>query len=444
VQAREGLVIPDWPAPPNIRAVVTTRALPGASKPPFDRFNLGMRCGDDAAAVVANRAALVEMLELPEAPRWLRQVHGVGVHDADALLADVDPEADAAVTRQPGRVLAILTADCMPVFLCADDGTAVGVAHAGWRGLAAGVVEATIARLGVAPASLVAWLGPAIGARSYEVGDEVRAAFVDADASDAAAFEPTRPGHWRCDLYTLARARLERAGVMRIAGGGFDTFSDDRFYSYRRDRETGRFASLIWIEPARARVGQDVKATADEGADVLQPVFARLLGDAFETLAPRVRELHRRPGTHRWRGVASVRRGSGWFARLCGWLADMPGATPDTPVDVEIDAGADRENWTRRFGTGVLSTSLWCERGLLRERFGPMTLGFALSAEAGALCWRVREARLLGWPLPLAWFAGVFARESEADGRYRFEARARFPLAGDVVHYEGWLAAADR
>jgi YfiH family protein len=277
VSAREGLVIPDWPVRPNIRAVVTTRNLPGASRPPFDRFNLGVRAGDDAAAVVANRKALGEMLELPEAPHWLRQVHGVGVHDADALLADVDPEADAAVTRQPGRVLAILTADCLPVFLASDDGTAVGIAHAGWRGLSAGVIEATIARLGVAPASLVAWLGPAIAAQSYEVGDEVRAAFVDADASDAAVFEPTRPGHWRCNLYALARSRLTRVGVTRIAGGGFDTFSDARFYSYRRDRETGRFASLIWIEPQRVKADAPKKASAEAGlAAATEPAFARV------------------------------------------------------------------------------------------------------------------------------------------------------------------------
>jgi polyphenol oxidase len=277
VKARDGLVVPDWPAPPNVRAVVTTRTLPGASKPPFDRFNLGVRAGDDAAAVVANRAALVEMLELPEAPRWLRQVHGIGVHDADALLADVDPEADAAVTRQPGRVLAILTADCMPVFLCADDGTAVGIAHAGWRGLSAGVIEATIAKLGVAPAALVAWLGPAIGAKSYEVGDEVRAAFVEADTDDADAFAATRPGHWHCDLYALAHARLRRAGVARIAGGGFDTFSDERFYSYRRDRETGRFASLVWIEPQRVKAEAPRKAdTESEPGAAVEPAFARV------------------------------------------------------------------------------------------------------------------------------------------------------------------------
>ena len=277
--SREGLVVPDWPAPPNIRAVVTTRHLPGASKPPFDRFNLGVRAGDDAAAVVANRKALGEMLALPEEPRWLRQVHGVAVHDADALLADIDPEADAAVTRQPGRVLAILTADCLPVFLASDEGTAVGLAHAGWRGLSAGVIEATVARLGVAPASLVAWLGPAIGARSYEVGDEVRAAFVDADAGDADAFEPTRPSHWRCDLYALARARLARAGVARVAGGGFDTFSDERFYSYRRERETGRFASLAWIEPVRVKADVPKMADAEAGlASAAEPAFARVAG----------------------------------------------------------------------------------------------------------------------------------------------------------------------
>jgi YfiH family protein len=440
----EGFVVPDWPAPANIRAVVTTRTLPGASKAPFDRFNLGARCGDEAGAVLANRAALVEALELPEAPRWTRQVHGTDVYDADALLADVDPEADAAVTQQPGRVLAVLTADCLPVFLSADDGTAVGLAHAGWRGLAAGVIEATIARLGLPPASLLAWLGPAIGARSYEVGDEVRAAFVERDARDADAFVATRPGHWHCDLCALARARLARAGVTRVSGGGFDTFSDERFYSYRRDRETGRFASLIWIAPATVRVADDESsADADATADVVQPVFARLLGDAFETLAPRVRELHRRAGTHRWRGVAAVHRGRGWLARLCGWMAGMPDATPATSIDVEIDAGADRETWTRRFGADVLSTRLSYDGGLLRERFGPMTFRFGLSADAGVLHWHVREARLLGMRLPAAWFANVVARESECEGRYRFEARAAFPLAGDVVHYEGWLAAVD-
>ena len=275
---REGFIVPDWPAPANVRAVVTTRALPGASRPPFDRFNLGMRCGDEAAAVIANRALLVEQLDLPEAPRWLRQVHGTNVHDADALLADLEPEADAAITRLPGRVLAVLTADCLPVFLCADDGGAVALAHAGWRGLAAGVIEAAIERIGAAPASLLAWLGPAIGARSYEVGDDVRAAFVDRDASDRDAFVATRAGHWLCDLDALARARLARAGVARVSGGGFDTSSDARFYSYRRDRETGRFASLVWIDAARVRVDETEAIGASAPDDVAQPAFARSVG----------------------------------------------------------------------------------------------------------------------------------------------------------------------
>jgi YfiH family protein len=274
-----GFIIPDWPAPPNVRAIVTTRAWPGASKPPFDRFNLGTRCGDDAAAVVSNRAALIEALDLPEAPRWLRQVHGIAVHDADAIVADAEPEADAAITRRSGRVLAVLTADCLPVFLAADDGSAVGIVHAGWRGLAGGVIEAAIAKLDVEPARLVAWLGPAIGAKSYEVGEDVRNAFVRADMDAVAAFAPVRTDHWLCDLPALARLRLAREGVSRIAGGGFDTFSDARFYSYRRDRETGRFASLVWIEPVRVDADAPKKADAEAGIGAsAQPVFARLGG----------------------------------------------------------------------------------------------------------------------------------------------------------------------
>lgn len=272
----EGFLVADWPAPPNIRAVVTTRVLPGASKPPFDRFNLGSRCGDHPAAVIANREALIEALSLPEPPRWTRQVHGREVHDADAILADAEPTADASVTRIAGRVIVILTADCLPVFLCSDDGTAAGLAHAGWRGLASGVIEATVARIAVPTGSLIAWLGPAIGPRSYEVGDEVRAAFVEVDANAVDAFEATRPGHWLCDLYTLARRRLVAVGVERVFGGGFDTFADARFYSYRRDGETGRFASLLWIEPASVEVESDRADSADAGAPIAaQPVFAR-------------------------------------------------------------------------------------------------------------------------------------------------------------------------
>lgn len=248
-----GIVVADWPAPPGVRACVTTRVIAGESRPPFDRFNLGGRCGDVPQAVAANRAALTTLANLPAPPCWLRQVHGARVADVDAAGAQAEPEADAAVTRHPGTVLAILTADCLPVLLCADDASVVGAAHAGWRGLAAGVLEATVASMQVPPARLSAWIGPAIGAASYEIGDDVRAAFVDSDPGAGGAFTVSRPGHWLCDLPALARRRLEAAGIARVHGGGFDTCRDDRFYSYRRERETGRFATLVWIEPGPAR-----------------------------------------------------------------------------------------------------------------------------------------------------------------------------------------------
>lgn len=245
--AEGALIVPDWPAPANVRACVTTRWLPGHSLPPFERCNLGDRCGDVPAAVAANRAALPGLLGLPSPPHWLRQVHGTTVLDTAA--GGNDRDADAAVARDPGVVLAILTADCLPVLFCVDDGSAIAAAHAGWRGLAAGVLEATIASLRVPPARLTTWIGPAIGAASYEVGDEVRTAFVDGDRDGARAFAASRPGHWSCDLAALARRRLAAAGVDRVHGGGFDTFRDERFYSYRRERETGRFATLLWMEP---------------------------------------------------------------------------------------------------------------------------------------------------------------------------------------------------
>ncbi|MEO8809211.1 MAG: peptidoglycan editing factor PgeF [Rhodanobacter sp.] len=247
-------IFPDWPAPPQVRAAITTRHGPGISAPPFERFNLSLRSGDSMDAVQANRSALQQVLGLPAAPRWLRQVHGVGVAQLGPLPSADEPEADAAVSRIPGTVLAILTADCLPVLLCADDGSEIGAAHAGWRGLAAGVLEATINQLETAPDRLLAWLGPAIGAASYEVGEEVRAAFVDQAAGAAGCFKATRPGHWFCDLPGLATRRLEAAGVKRIHGGGDDTFADSRFYSYRREgANSGRLASVIWLDPASQR-----------------------------------------------------------------------------------------------------------------------------------------------------------------------------------------------
>lgn len=241
-------IFPDWPAPARVHAAVSMREGPGVSAPPFGRFNLGLRSGESAEVVASNREVLTSALRLPCAPRWLHQVHGTTVAELGPLPGEHEPQADAAVSRIPGTVLAILTADCMPVLFCADDGSAIGSAHAGWRGLAAGVLEATIEQMQAAPARLMAWLGPCIGGPSYEVGEEVRSAFVDHDAGATDCFAPTRPGHWLCDLAALARRRLAAAGIARVYGGGFDTFADGRFYSYRREgASSGRFASLIWL-----------------------------------------------------------------------------------------------------------------------------------------------------------------------------------------------------
>ncbi len=247
------LLRPDWPAPPAVRSCSTLRRglEVGVSAPPFDAFNLGAHAGDDHAAVAHNREALRWLAALPGPVHWLRQVHGVAVHRVGA---GTDPaaavEADAAVTDAPGQVLAVLTADCLPVLLCDRLGTCVGAAHAGWRGLAAGVLEATVAAMPAPADRLLAWLGPAAGPAHYEIGEEVRAAFVDPDAGAAAAFVPTRPGHWRVDLYALARRRLAAAGVTAVSGGDRCTLGEPgAFFSYRRDGRTGRMAHLAWIQP---------------------------------------------------------------------------------------------------------------------------------------------------------------------------------------------------
>ena len=244
------VLVPDWPAPPAVRALTTTRGLPGLSQPPYDAFNLGLRSGEDEGTVRANRALLQRAFALPAAPRWLHQVHGDrSLRITEEVLAG-EPEADAAFTSEPGAVLAILSADCLPILVCAIDGSEVAAIHAGWRGLSAGVIDNCLRRLRAAPENLLAWLGPAIGAASYEVGVEVRDAFVTCSETASEAFVPTRAGHWTCDLYALARERLWLHGIRRIHGGGLDTFADGRFYSYRRDgARSGRFASLIWIEP---------------------------------------------------------------------------------------------------------------------------------------------------------------------------------------------------
>lgn len=238
------LLRPDWDVPANVRAVMSTRRG-GVSRGPYESFNLAAHVGDDGGAVAANRHRLRHALGLPAEPGWLDQVHGASV--AVLERGRVGP-ADAAVTFVPGHVCAILVADCLPVFLAGRAGDRVGIAHAGWRGLAGGVVEATVAALACDPASLVAWLGPAIGREAFEVGDEVRAAFVDRDPGAAGAFRAGRAGRFLADLPALARRRLAALGVGPVSGGGSCTFSDaGRFFSYRRDGATGRMAALAWL-----------------------------------------------------------------------------------------------------------------------------------------------------------------------------------------------------
>lgn len=284
-----------WPVPGNVRAFTTLRHGAGNSLPPFDRFNLGNRTaadGDDPATVERNRAELVQRFALPSVPHWLRQVHGTEVlrfaasapspakagegwggvasssdestnsHAAPSrprieygagshpTFAGAEPVADASVTSTPSVVLAILTADCLPVVFANEDGGEIGAAHAGWRGLAAGVLENTVAAMLSPPDRIVAWLGPAAGPQAYEIGAEVFDAFVSQDQSAASAFVATRPGHWRVDLYALARRRLARLGIARVHGGDLCTISDpQRFFSHRRDARSGRMATLVWMQP---------------------------------------------------------------------------------------------------------------------------------------------------------------------------------------------------
>ena len=242
----DDFLIPDWPAPANVRAVVTTRRG-GGSVPPYDTFNLATHVEDDPQAVAANRSRLRDVLELPSEPLWLNQVHGTGV--VDAAVAGQGSDADGAFATAPGAICAVMTADCLPVLLCDRAGLRVAAAHAGWRGLLNGVVEAAVEALDTPPEELLAWLGPAIGPDAFEVGGEVRDAFLSDDPGAAGAFRPSPAGRWLADIYLLARRRLARVGLSAVHGGGFCTFSDvERFYSYRRDGRTGRMASLIWLE----------------------------------------------------------------------------------------------------------------------------------------------------------------------------------------------------
>ncbi len=233
---------PQWPAPARVKSCVTTRAG-GVSADTYASLNLGDHVGDDPVAVAKNRQRLVSLLGCK--PAWLRQVHGTAVVEA---LPEQDAEADASWTATPGVACAIMTADCLPALFCDRAGTRVAAAHAGWRGLAAGVLEATLDALALPADQVLVWLGPAIGAQAFEVGAEVREAFIAQHPQAAEAFRPSHnAGKFMADIYQLARIRLAARGVTAVYGGDFCTYNDPRFYSYRRSAQAGRFASLIWL-----------------------------------------------------------------------------------------------------------------------------------------------------------------------------------------------------
>jgi YfiH family protein len=238
----EQFLFPDWPAPANVHAAMTLRAG-GVSVGPYTSLNPALHVGDDREAVMRNRQLIRDRLALPSEPVWLEQIHGNQAVKAE-VVCDA-PQADASYTGEPGAVCAVLTADCLPLLLCSADGRQVAAVHAGWRGLLAGVIGNTVAKLG--QAELLAWLGPAIGPDRFEVGEEVRAAFVRKSSAYGEAFRPQANGKWLADIYRLARIDLDALGVTKIYGGRFCTVAEqDRFYSYRRDTVTGRMATLIW------------------------------------------------------------------------------------------------------------------------------------------------------------------------------------------------------
>jgi len=244
---------PDWPAPARVRAWVTERGG-GASTGVYASLNLATHVGDSPERVAANRSLLRAGLQLPAEPVWLEQVHGATVLDLDR---DALAPADGAVTSRAGVVCAVLTADCLPVVFATRDGGRVGVAHAGWRGLLSGVLAAAVDALRTPPGEIVAWLGPAIGPASYEVGADVRDAYLARDPGAAAAFTPNSRGRWQADLCGLARLSLARAGVVSVHGGGFCTYRDaGRFFSHRREAPCGRFATLVWLAPSDSADGR--------------------------------------------------------------------------------------------------------------------------------------------------------------------------------------------
>lgn len=245
----ENFITPTWPAALQVKALTTLR-FGGVSTTPFDSFNLGDHVGDDPAAVLENRSILKSSAKLPEDPCWIKQVHGTTVINLNdyPTLANM-PEADASISFKPNQVAVVLTADCLPILLCDQKGSRVAAIHAGWRGLALGIIQATVERLDCDPKDLMAWLGPAIGPKAFEVGQDVKEAF--ALEGDNQAFQEQGVGakKWKADLYTLAHIRLKHLGITQVYGGGFCTFTEsERFYSFRRSNPTGRQASLIWLE----------------------------------------------------------------------------------------------------------------------------------------------------------------------------------------------------
>ena len=240
-----GFITPVWPAPANVHALATLRAG-GCSSGPFSSFNLAAHTGDDAATVQRNRTLLREHFGLPAEPVWLQQVHSNRIVTAEP--DETGAEADGSWTSSVGHVCVVMTADCLPVLICDQYGSKVAAVHAGWRGLHAGVISHAISMLETDPVELMVWLGPAIGPRAFEVGPEVLRAFTDSNGENTSAFRQTDDQHWLCDLYQLARIELSSQGITSVFGGNECTFTDEkRFYSYRRDGNTGRMASLIWL-----------------------------------------------------------------------------------------------------------------------------------------------------------------------------------------------------
>ena len=249
-QPKVKVITPDWPAPASVRAFTTTR-MGGSSLSPYESLNMALHVGDNRNHVERNRYTLKQHLELPAEPHWLKQEHGTRLLNLDQLVTD--GEADGSFTGSTDKICAVMTADCLPVLMCSSIGDKVAALHAGWRGLAAGIIEKGVKAMAVESVHILVWLGPAIGPENYEVGSDVFQAFTNRNPLANVAFTPSREGHWRVNLYQLARLEFADLGVRQIYGGNYCTFTDEvHFYSFRRDRTTGRMASLIWLQQETA------------------------------------------------------------------------------------------------------------------------------------------------------------------------------------------------